>query len=326
MAIRSKRIIKTILSKTGIEVDSCHCRKCRLDKPPKEFFTATDIFLDTSGYMSVCKTCVDDLYNRIYENEHSIDRTILKMCRIFNVVYGESAIQALHSHIKTVEEKGGQVTGVFGIYKTKLMSTQKMRMGNRDLDIDLTFVEPSHEVVAAIKDSGLDDQEYFEESWGKGLNEEEYRFLETEFAKWKRTTKCDTQGEEILVRELCHKQNEIRKSRVEGRSVDGLVKSLQEIMKNSALTPALQNVASGGKSAEAFGVWIKDIEQLSPAEWFAEQEKYRDMDGMSQDMNDIRRSIGNFITGSRDFNTTDLEEISEGDDNLPLPSELEEGA
>jgi hypothetical protein len=325
MAIRSKRIIKTTVSKTGITVDSCHCRKCRLDKPPKDFYAATDVFLDTNGFFSVCKDCCDDLYNRIYENEHSVDRTILKMCRILNVCYGETAMQALHSHIRTVEEKGGQPNGIFGIYKTKLMSTQKMRMGNRDLDIDLTFVEPAHEVIEAIRDAGLDDQEYFEESWGKGLNEEEYQFLETEFAKWKRTTKCDTQGEEILVRELCHKQNEIRKSRVEGRSVDGLVKSLQEIMKNSALTPALQSVASAGKSAETFGVWNKEIEQLTPSEWFDQQEKYRDMDGLAQDMEDIKRSIGNFITGSRDFNTTDLEEINEADDTLPTAAELEDG-
>jgi len=140
-----------------------------------------------------------------------------------------------------------------------------------------------------------------------------YEYLEQEFAKWKKTTKCDTQGEEILVRELCHKQNEIRKARALDKSVDSLVKSLQEIMKNSALTPALQNAASAGKSAEAFGVWIKDIETMSPAEWWEDQEKYEDMDDMQQDIKDIKSSIGTFITGSRDYNTTDLEEINESD-------------
>jgi len=84
-------------------------------------------------------------------------------------------------------------------------------------------------------------------------------------------------------------------------------------MKNSALTPATQNIANSGRNADTFGNWIKDIENLSPAEWYEDQLKFRDMDGLEEDRENIKRSIGNFITGSRDFNTTDLEDINEGD-------------
>jgi hypothetical protein len=94
-------------------------------------------------------------------------------------------------------------------------------------------------------------------------------------------------------------------------------------MKNSALTPALQNAASSGKNAESFGVWIRDIEQLVPAEWYKDQSKYKDIDGLQDDITDIKRSIGNFITGSREFNTTDLEEINDLDDDYS-DSEIED--
>lgn len=316
--VKSKRIIPVEL---GEEKETHHCRKCMLDKAPTHFYVATDLFLDSSGFMSICKNCINIIYHDFFETEKSLERTILRMCRMLNVKYDEGAINAAKMHIETLAEKGTETESVFGIYKNKLISVQKTRISEKGKDSrDLTFEEPSGEVLSTIPEKEVDDAEYYEKSWGKGSNlgTEDYEFLEEEFSKWKNTIKCDTQAEEVLVREICHKQNEVRKARIEGRSVDNLVKSLQEIMKTSALTPALQNAASSGKNYESFGMWIKDIEQKTPAEWFADQKKFHDMDGIEEDKKDILRSIGNFITGSRDFNTTELEEIGDLDSEEEL--------
>lgn len=318
----SKKQMEGIITKTGINVEFAYCRKCMKTKKATEFMVAVDFWIDANGLLSVCKECTNEIYNKYYGNDHSIESAILKTCRTLNIKYEEAAIVATKNHIETFRKKGKETENVFGIYKTKLLAVQKTTVDNRDLN--LTFEEPNRHVIQEIEEGALDDQAYFEETWGKGLAIEDYEFLESEFAKWKKTTKCDTQGEEILVRELCHKQNDIRKARFEGKSVDGLVKGLQEIMKNSALTPALQNAASAGRSAECFGVWAKDIETLTPAEWFDKQEKYRDMDGLKEDIEDIKRSTGNFITGSRDFNTSDLEEINDGED-FDIGSEVDGG-
>jgi hypothetical protein len=79
-------------------------------------------------------------------------------------------------------------------------------------------------------------------------------------------------------------------------------------MKETALTPAQQGGSS--KSIDTFGNWIKDVETMTPAEWYKEQEKYRDMDGIEEDLEDIKRSIKNFITDSRDFTSTELEGLT----------------
>ena len=52
-----------------------------------------------------------------------------------------------------------------------------------------------------------------------------------------------------------------------------------------------------------------------PAEWYADQEKYKDIDGIEEDIQDIKRSCKNFLVGSRDFGTLDLESINDIDDN-----------
>jgi len=294
----------------------CHCRKCQEDKSCSNFYTATDTFLDSNGRMSVCKACVNDMYTNFYKNEQSLERTILRLCRLLNVKYDELAITSTKKHLQTMKDRGKVSHAIFGIYKTKLLSVIKASIKKRgDINPDLTFEEPNKKIIQSLPSQHIPDEEYYISIWGEGanFNSDDYLFLEKEFAKWKKTTECNTQGEELLVKELCYKQNEIRKARREGKSVDRLVKSLQEIMKNSALTPALQAAASSGRYAEAFGVWVKDIENLTPAEWYEDQELYHDCDGMEQDKKDILRSIKNFITGSRDFGSDDLEKISDID-------------
>jgi len=295
-----------------------YCRKCMEDKTEAHFYKATNIFLDSNNLMSICKDCCQEIYDSFIATEHTIEKTLLRMCRLLNVQYDEKAIESVKQHIKTRVEKGADTSNIFGIYKSKLTAIQRTQIGKRDIDDDLTFVEPSSNIIKSPSVS-IPDKDYYESSWGKGkLDIEDYEYLESEFAKWKETTKCNTQGEEVLVREICHKQNEIRKTRIEGKSTSNLVKQLQEIMKNSNLTPALQNAIDANKFKDAFGVWIKDIEQKTPAEWWKNKKKYHDMDNIEKDREDIIRSIRNFITGSRDFNTVELEAIG-------MPNEIEEG-
>ena len=313
---RSRRLNKDVVTtKTGVEVLEVYCRRCMQTKKPTEFFIALEPYLDCNGLFSVCKTCCNDLYNLFFKSEGSIEKALLKTCRLLNVKYDESAINATVSYIETMNSRGRQTDSFFGIYKARLTSVIKTSLKSRGSEnLDLTFHEPNVEKLKEIQDTSPDVEDYYINTWGAGLTEEDYDFLETQYSKWLKTTRCDTYGEELLVREICFKQNEIRKDRILGKNVDSSVKSLQELMKSSALTPAMANAASSGRNAEAFGVWIKDIETKTPAEWYEDQSKFQDMDGLEQDRSDIKRSIGNFITGSRDFNVTDMEEINDGED------------
>ena len=311
--VRSKRVETEDKKK-------CYCRKCMEFKTNIHFYRAVDFFLDSNQKLSICKECIEDIYNSFFAVERTMEKTILRMCKVLNVRYDESAIESTKRHMQTYEERGTELGNIFGIYKSKLGAQQSTQIGSRDTDEDLTYVEPSLKVIQSIPSEDIPDIKYYEDTWGKTdkLNIDDYEYLETEFSRWKKTTKCDTQSEIVLVREICHVQNEIRKARIEGSSTGNLVKQLQEIMKNSALTPALQNAVDSNKFADAFGMWIKDIENLAPAEWWKDQTKYHDMDGIEEDRKDILRSIRNFITGSRDFNTVELEAIG-------ISEEIEEG-
>jgi hypothetical protein len=94
-------------------------------------------------------------------------------------------------------------------------------------------------------------------------------------------------------------------------------------MKTASLDPAKSKAASAGKSHESWGMHVKDIEELTPAEWFDQQDKYKDMDGFSQYLeNYVYRPIRNFFTGDKNFiinenngfNVDNIEDIEDGDE------------
>jgi hypothetical protein len=293
-----------------VEPKKNYCRKCMRTRMSYNFYSAVDELLDSNNLMSVCKDCINELYDLLYIDEQDLSRTILKMCRILNVKFDLEAISATEKHLETFKEKGHSVNGVFGVYKGKLIAVKRGKIGEIS-ESDYTFYEPSSKTVEDIYtiDEGK-TQEHLEQMWGKGLSMTDYEYLEAEFSQWKRTTKCDTHPEEVLIKQICYVQNDIRRKRLLDQSVSGDLKTLREMMKSGALTPAQQGNQKTSRGADTFGTWIKDVEKLTPAEWHSDQEKYRDMDGIDEDLKDIVRSIKNFMTDSRDFNTDQLEELS----------------
>lgn len=302
---------RTPLKKNEIN-EKVYCRKCKQIKPESSFYTATDTFLDSNGFMSVCKDCINDIYDAFYNSNQNMEKTILEMCRLLNIRFDLGAVSATKAQIETYAEKGTKIQAIFGTYKSKLTASMpKGKIGDKD-PVDLTFYEPNSEIVEEISvlEDGK-DLEYFQETWGIGqdLDMNDYLYLENEYAKLIKTTKCDTYPEELFLRQICFVLNDIRKNREKGKSVDADIKVFQSMMKDGALRPADQNEKNSGKSSDSFGSWIKHIETMTPAEWYDDHEKFHDMEGMEEDLEDIKRSMKNFITGSRDFSSIDLEGI-----------------
>jgi hypothetical protein len=302
-----------------------YCRKCQEKKKQGEFYQATDKFLDSNGYMSICKNCCNDIYNYYYNISHSVDSAILQTCRILNVIYIQSSVESVKTSIENKIEDGKDLNNIFGLYKRML--SPHARGVNTTGEEDLTFVEPNSIVKINVDDSNFSvgserELENLKQFWGENLPVDDYEYLERELADWKKTHKCDTKSEELLLKEICWKQLEIKRSREDSKNGKGsasLIKDLQELLKTAALTPTQANAASSGKLADSLGVWIKDIEEKTPAEWWQDQEKFKDMDGIQEDRDSILESIKKFILGNaREYAVdTSLDENSDdGESNV----------
>jgi hypothetical protein len=310
VAIRSKRL-KAISMEEGLPEGLSYCRRCMKIKRTTDFHKAVDHELDRNGLFSVCKSCVDEIYSLIYVSENgSVNKTILRLCRMLNVVYNEDAISAALTHVAS---KDSDPMKLFGLYRAKVLVMLRTKVD--DTTLDLTYKD-NPIVNLNTETPSEDDVEYdVIEYWGTGYTKEDYAWLERKLTEWKKTHKSDTMGEETLLREIVFKQFEIEKARKEQKSTASLVKELQDIMKTAAVDPSKSNVAGSGKSFDTFSAFIKMIEENEPAEVYgAERDAFKDFQNIDQYFKKyIQRPLKNFVTNSRDFNVSSEDDFDEED-------------
>lgn len=300
-----------------------YCRKCRKELLSKEFYDAVDNGLvDTNRKMSVCKDCVQKIYNEIFAEMQSMEKTIHKLCILLNIKFSNEALDATKKHIQTLLEGGKNVSAIFSIYKMKLTAT------NKSMDKSITQYEGYEDVGTIFTEKQIDVKEIpipeeVIKFWGKGWTRDEIEFLETEYAEFKNTHKADTRAEIVLLKEVCYTMLRIRTKRLtkDPDTAEDL-KELQSLMKNLAISPnaVKSNTVAG---ADAFGVWIADIEKEEPAQWLRTDPRgdmYRDVGNIEEYFQKyFVRPMKNFIQGSKDFNVDN----SEIDDTELDPSEID---
>jgi len=142
-----------------------------------------------------------------------------------------------------------------------------------------------------------------EKKWGKGFSEDEYAYLESEYQGWAKTKDVDNKSVDLLIREVCIQQLTIRRTREEGGEVSKKdIDILTTLMDKCSITPDKEKEASSSKSQAAFGMWVKDVETMSPAEWVENQKLFKDIEGIDDYVKrTYDRAVKNYIGMQRDF-------------------------
>lgn len=294
------------------EIEKIICTSCGKEKkatnPGNKFYQSQSVLYKHYQHIPVCKDCIDIIFNN-YKNKYKDEKiTMYNFCRLLDLPYSESSFDGAvqnsektgwkiyQSYFKQINSFGdiNNVGICFenGEYiENSSTQTDKNRNNINDISLEALSKEDEYKI-------DLETQIF----WGYGFEPKDYMFLEVEITNWKKTHKCDNQAELTLLREICIKILEIRRLREKKQSVSKEQKELQDLMKTASVDPAKSNAINSGDNVDRFGVWIKDIEQSKPAEWWEDQEKYKDMDGfMPYIKNYIVRPIKNFFTGSKDF-------------------------
>ena len=295
-ALRKKSLKSSIPE--GVGSTAIYCRKCMLLKKPVDFFKAVDP-LDSNGYFSICKDCASKIYVDHYLFEKNLENAIYKVCRVINLKYDDAVISAVRAHLST-QGKTDDDPSVFGIYKSRLASTDSKNGSNIAVG-DMTFAESNNNYGDDDKEEVVfEGAESVKEFWGENFSVEEYRFLEKTLAQWRQSYSCNNEAERFYLKQICLKLLELEQS--DGKK-DGILKSVQQLLKDSALTPAQQTASSSGKGTETWGMMNKLVEESSPSEYYKDKELFKDFDNIGSYIKKyITRPIKNFVTGSRDFN------------------------
>lgn len=295
MAPRSRK--KTI-------TEDLYCRKCTQYKNPREFFSAVDKVLDTNGHMSVCKSCCEDVYQSMWAALRDVRKAIYATCKILNVAYDETSMSSAEKRISTAMQEGKELNNVFGMYKQSLAGTKNVANPEMGMTFSERIPTQNDEDIPVQSSTGIDPD--YIKHWGKNLALEDYVWLEETLNEWKSTHKCDTMAEETLLIRIVRVMFKIRneENKADGGDSADLVKQLQTLMKTAAVDPAKTSAANAGNAVETYGMFVKTLEDTTPADFFEDKELFKDYDdiGRKYFIPYVVRAIKNFITGSKDFN------------------------
>lgn len=307
------------------------CRYCTNTKDAKKFYKSYD-FLDTDGKMSICIDCCTYLFNYFYSMHSRIDIAIYEVCKCVNVRYDNKAYSSLMQALEknsmqaTIDAINGEETdssitdideiavntktSIFGKYLTIL--TRIYANKDEELFFDLYKSDrpegyedrtTDKQVKDALEDAYRSRKSLLEKKWGSGWEEEDYAFLEEEYNGWAKTKDVDEKSVDILIKEICLQQLSIRKKRDDGQSpTKAEMETLTGLMDKCAITPDKLKEASSQKSMSSWGVWVKDIETMSPAEWVENQKLFKDVEGIESYVDrHFGRSLKNYLGMQRDF-------------------------
>jgi len=285
MAGRSRRKINVNSSvpESAKYLTSCYCRKCMQNRRSADFYDAADKLLDSNSKMSICRYCINDVFESYFVKDNNLNNAIYQTCKIINVRYDANAVETTQKHLDSVNSKGKAINQVFGVYLSKLKLSN---FGQIDIEnVDFTFSEPIRYDAPGIDPEiyGDDTVEELEKFWGKGFTPDQYQFLENKMDEYKKTHRSDTAAEVSLLRQICFTELDIREARNPdgGGSVGNHIKLLQDLMKTANIDPVKAAVANSGKSQDTFSSFVKIIEENEPADYYKDKELFKDFDNVS---------------------------------------------
>ena len=284
-------------------------------RPASDFYEAMDMgFADSVGLLSICKTSINEMYDDMISQKMTIEQAIHRLCIVLNVKYSNEAMSATKTNVQTLIDSGKNVSAVFGIYLSKIVSLNKsmdksIQTDNSYEDVSVIFTSKELNTEVQIPQDIID-------FWVNAKTPEDIKYLENEYMQFKQNHSTETHAEVTLLKRVCYTLLDIKMAMSNGDSTDKLDKTLQELMKNLAIAPGAKNAPNQDKGGDSFGMWIQDIEQNEPAQWLKTDKNYdlyKDVYNTEDYFQKyIVRPLKNFITMSKDFNVEDAE-IDEDD-------------
>lgn len=250
---------------------TCNC--CGKTKRESDYYASSTPFNKATGKIPVCKSC-------IWEYVQSSD-DMEKVKSALRMVDKPYLIELWRATEEECERAGKDV---FKTYMKNVAMVQYRDLNWNDSEFE---VVTTHKVVTEQGDIGKEDYESLVSFFGRGFNREDYIWLSEEYTDFTNRYECDSKGMELLIKEICLVELDIKNRRAQGEKVDTQLKTLQDLLGSSNLKP-VQETGANAVDQESFGTLIKKYENEKPIP--KPSEKWRDVDG-------IQKYISAFFTG-----------------------------
>lgn len=258
----------------GIEVNasSAICSKCgrAYGRRKGNFQVNYGQLYKGIGYVSVCKDCIDTMYNSYLAQCNNTKDAVRQMCRKLDLYWNDKVYE--------VVERKSTTSTVMTSYISKINTVSYSGKSYDDtLSEEGTLWQWGAQITAApesVQESIQTNDETIEipedviAFWGAGYTSEMYTSLEQRYSYWMSRFPKDYEldiGTEAIIRQICSLELDINRDRAAGRAVDKSVNALNTLLGSASLKPAQKKGdADTAIYNTPMGVWIDRFEYKRP--------------------------------------------------------------
>lgn len=243
-----------------LTLDRYKCPVCgeSFTKQTGYFFKTKDAnYIKNNGYITICKSCLQKMFEQYIKFYDSIPKAIRHICIMFGYYYSENGVRDLEASL--APKIGDYIKSINNIKKTYL-----------DTILEEHDKKTQQGAINALKEEEADkikvDQEIDDEVkffFGDGFTYNDYEFLVADFNEWKkRIGENLTKSEEGLLRNIVFNELDMMKARQNGESTKDLEATYLNNLKAGGWSPNQNTEDTTG--LDCFGQWINRIEDNDP--------------------------------------------------------------
>ena len=246
------------------------CTFCgELKAPTKDFYLSRSrIYKHNDERMPICKECLSSLFNELkvkYEDEM---KALYHLCMLFDIYFNKELVEkSFNNENFSIEDN---------LLKTYMKNVNSLNQYKFKDSFSSDYIVLDDELLKVeIKEKEEDIYEEREmtpeakklclKRWGPGYSDDDYMYLEENYAEFYDAYAHDTPAERMLLMNISKTLLEGEKSRRSGdkKGYENMLKLVSSMLTDAAIKPS-QKKSVGDEVGECFGVFIENLEKNEP--------------------------------------------------------------
>lgn len=237
------------------------------------------------GYVSVCKECIDTMYNSYLSQCNNARDAVRQMCRKLDLYWSDKVYEIVERKNTTSTMMTSYIAKINTVtYSGKSYDDTLAEEGTLWNWGEHPVAEP--EPVQESIQIGDKEEEIPEDVisfWGAGYTPEMYSALEQRRSYWMSRFPDGYEldiGTEAIIRQICSLELDINRDRAAGRAVDKSVNALNTLLGSASLKPTQKKTEDADSSIDKtpLGVWAQRLEYKRPIKEI--DPELKDVDGI----------------------------------------------